>query len=178
MGNSRNYVAIQNGLSSIKELVYDLCGFESTNLTLENESQEYHACTFSINELNVLFRKAKITPTKTGQFVTLWKRIGSGPIQPFEDFDLIDLFVINVQKDNCFGQFVFPKEVLCDHGVVSTSSRKGKRAMRIYPPWDITTSIQARTTQKWQSKYFLKIEIDKSIDINRARTLYLQDSRI
>ena len=48
------------------------------------------------------FVVAKITPTKIGQFVTLWKRSGKLPIQPF---DLsIDFVVVSVRKGDLFGR--------------------------------------------------------------------------
>jgi hypothetical protein len=45
---------------------------------LERESLEYAACSFKLNSMSVKFRVAKITPTKIGQFVTLWKRVSKG----------------------------------------------------------------------------------------------------
>jgi len=55
------------------------------------------------------------------------------------------------------GQFVFPKEVLCEKGIISKNSRGGKRAVRIYPPWDQPKSQQAKNTQAWQLNYFSEI---------------------
>src|SRR6187431_637872 len=81
----------------IQEMFFDNNNFKVTQPILENESSEYGACTFSLNDLNILFRTAKITPTKTGQFVTLWKRINQGPIQPFDSTDSIDLFIITTR---------------------------------------------------------------------------------
>ncbi|EKD72557.1 MAG: hypothetical protein ACD_45C00643G0006, partial [uncultured bacterium] len=61
----------------------------------------------------------KITPTKVGQFVTLWKRINNGPIQPYDVSDPVDFFIVSARKDDCFGQFIFPKSVLRDQAVLS-----------------------------------------------------------
>lgn len=140
----------------ILQTLVDNCNFEITKPVPESESTEYGACTFVLNNSNILFRTAKITPTKTGQFVTLWKRINQGPIQPFNNTDSIDLFIISVRKDNHFGLFIFPKGVLISKEIVS-DKKEGKRAIRVYPPWDITTSKQAQKTQKWQLDYFLEI---------------------
>jgi hypothetical protein len=166
---------IMNNLSalvSIQKLVFDKCGFEYTPALAEDESAEYGAHTFQLNGLAIRFRTSKITPTKVGQFVTLWKRNGNGPIQPFDLTDPVDLFIISVRKDNHFGQFVFPKSVLCKQGVVSNTDKGGKRAIRVYPPWDKTTSSQAKKTQQWQLNYFLEIPENKTIDIVRAKMLY------
>ena len=92
-----------------RKFLYDLCQFGFSELVLENESTEYGACSFKLDAFNIKFRSAKITPTKVGQFVTLWKRIKNGPIQPYDILDNVDFFVISTRTDNNFGQFVFSK---------------------------------------------------------------------
>jgi hypothetical protein len=165
---------IPNILLETKTLIFDPCGFELTNPILEKESSDYGAYQFELNALKILFRVAKTTPTKVGQFVTLWKRNAKGPIAPFEVSDGIDLFIINTRSGDNFGQFVFPKSVLCQQGILTTDLKEGKRAIRVYPSWDITTNKQAQKTQKWQLDYFLEIPLDKPIDLNRAKLLYFQ----
>ncbi len=108
------------------------------------------------SDLRVIFRSAKITPTKNGQFVTFWKRSAEGPIAPYDVRDQFDLLVVNVNHALQAGQFVFPKQVLLDQGVLSSSTQAGKRALRVYPPWDIPESKQAEKTQKWQLIYFFE----------------------
>ncbi|KIA86153.1 MepB family protein [Flavobacterium sp. AED] len=164
--------AIPNTLLESKTLVFDPCDFELTNPIPEKESKEYGAYQFELNASKILFRVAKTTPTKVGQFVTVWKRIAKGPIQPFDLSDDIDLFIINTRSGDHFGQFVFPKSVLIQHGILTTDLKEGKRAIRVYPPWDTTTNKQAQKTQKWQLDYFLEIPLDKNIDLNRAKSLY------
>lgn len=163
---------IPSDLLAVTEFIYDAFGYECTPPIPEKESTEYGAYDFEINNLSIKFRVAKITPTKIGQFVTLWKRIEKGPIQPFDITDSIDLFVITTRKDNHFGQFIFPKSVLCEQGIISTNTKEGKRAIRVYPPWDKTTNKQAQKTQKWQLDFFLEIPSDKPIDMERAKMLY------
>ncbi|MDD5149384.1 MAG: MepB family protein [Flavobacterium sp.] len=48
--------------------------------------------------------------------------------------------------------------------------------MRVYPIWDLTESKQAVKTQKWQLIYFLEIPFDETLDINRAKLLYKENS--
>lgn len=159
-------------LAETKELLFDKCGFEISNIEIEKESSEYCAHRFEINNKKVLFRQAKITPTKMGQFVTIWKRNKEkNVIEPFEVSDEIDLFVINVKIEFRFGQFIFPKSILIEKGIV-TNKKEGKRAIRVYPIWDLTDSKQAQKTQKWQLDYFLEISINGNLDINRAKLLY------
>lgn len=63
----------------------------------EEESSEYGACRLGLNGHCVVFRVAKTTPTKTGQFVTLWKRSTlGGKIAPLDSGDGIDFVIISV----------------------------------------------------------------------------------
>ena len=162
---------VPSDLNAAIALAYSPSGYTCTNLQKEPESEDYGAFTFEMNSLQIKFRIAKITPTKVGQFVTLWKRIGEGGILPHDLMDPIDLFVVSVRNDEHFGQFVFPKAVLAEKGILSKDGKGGKRAMRIYPPWDITDSQQARNTQTWQLKYFLEIP-EEDIDLSRLKKLF------
>ncbi|MGG0287749.1 MepB family protein [Peribacillus butanolivorans] len=166
---------IHSDLLATKELVFSPCRFEFSQPLIEAQNAEYGAYIFKLNTLTVRFRVAKITLTKVGQFVTLWERIGDGVIQPYDVSEPVDLFVISTRKGNNFGQFVFPKAVLCDQNIVSNKGKGGKRAIRVYPPWDKPTSRQAQKTQIWQLKYFIEIPINKPIDCARVQMLYSPD---
>ncbi len=106
----------------------------------------------------VISRVAKITPTKNGQFVTFWKRSFEGPIIPYDVSDPFDLLVVSVKNAEQCGRFVFPKDILVKQGVISSGTQEGKRAFRVYPPWDIPESKQAAKTQAWQLSYFFESE--------------------
>ncbi|WP_431047988.1 MepB family protein [Streptomyces sp. P1-3] len=163
---------IPGDLLRAKALAYDPGGFTCSQPVPEAESAEYGACEFTLDGLSVRFRVAKTTPTKVGQFVTVWKRSASGPIRPFDAEDPVDLFVISTREGERFGQFVFPRDVLRERDIVSTNGSGGKRAFRVYPPWVTTTNRQARSTQAWQVKHFLHLPEDEPIDIPRAHALY------
>ncbi len=158
---------------AVQKAVYEPHGGVCKNIEKEAESAEYGACTFEMNDHSILFRVAKVTPTKIGQFVTLWKRIGKGPIMPYDMADSIDLFVVSVRNKNRFGQFVFPKAVLLEKGIVSKGGKVGKLAIRVYPAWDITDNPQAKRTQAWQLNYFFEISPDQPVDGAIIRRLYL-----
>jgi len=153
-----------------KELIYDSCHFECTQPKPEAESSDYDAYVFQLKQKYICYRMAKITPTKTGQFVTLWKRNKTGIIEPFDFSDSIDFVIVSVRKDDLFGQFIFPKSVLLEKGIFSTSTREGKRATRVYPPWDETSSKQAQKTQEWQLRYFYPITPEA--DLNKFKALF------
>lgn len=156
-------------LSDIKTQVYDPCSFTISDFKTEAESQEYHACQFKLNGLNILSRSAKITPKKVGQFVTFWKRNAKGIIEPFNASDQIDFYVINASSEDKLGQFVFPKSVLLKKGIISTDKKEGKRGFRVYPAWDIPTNKQAERTQKWQLNYFY--EMGGELDLEKVKAL-------
>jgi hypothetical protein len=158
-----------------QKYLYTPCNLPCTSVTAEAESADYGAYTFQMNKLNVQYRVAKITPTKTGQFVTLWKRSKEGPIQPFHISDPVDLFIVNTKNTDHFGQFIFPKSVLYERGVLSDNLKEGKRAFRVYPPWDHPTNNQARKTQQWQLKYFIEARGNQPTDLQLAKSLLQQD---
>lgn len=159
-------------LLAVKDLVYNMCGFDCSQPLLEAQNAEYGAYLFNLDSFSVRFRVAKITPTKVGQFVTLWQRMDDGSTQPYGVSDPVDFFVISTHKGNNFGQFVFPKDVLLYQNIVSNKGKGGKRGIRVYPPWDKPTSPQAQKTQKWQLEYFLETPISEPINCVRARMLY------
>lgn len=167
-----NQKFVPKDLILAKELVYDCYDFDCTQPEPEIESAEYGAFRFYLNKKYICYREAKVTPTKTGQFVTLWKRNISGIIEPFDVSDGIDFVVIGVRNDNQFGQFIFPKSILLEKEVFSTKIKEGKRAIRVYPPWSETTSKQAQKTQLWQLDYFFEITPD--VDFESFENLFLQ----
>jgi len=155
---------------NIKTSIYNKIGLQLSNVVTSIESEEYQGYTFTLNGCNIISRKAKITPKKAGQFVTFWKRNENKIIEPFNESDLIDFYVVNVEFENKSGQFVFPKSELISKGIISTLKKEGKRAFRVYPKWDTTISKQAIKTQKWQLKYFF--EINNLTDQDEVKTLY------
>jgi hypothetical protein len=162
-------------LLQVKELVYDNCNFEFSNLVVDSESEEYQACSFKLNSFQVIHRLSKITPTKIGQFVTIWKRNNKGITAPFDVSDNFDFIVITSKSDKNLGQFVFPKAVLLEKGIFSNNNTSGKRGIRVYPTWDIPTSKQAEKTQLWQTKYFYSINKD-TFDIELVKKLFTKTS--
>ncbi|NEA52676.1 MepB family protein [Streptomyces sp. SID13666] len=163
---------LHSDLLAAKTRVYDVNGFVCSRPVPEPESADYGAHEFTLDGASVRFRVARTTPTKIGQFVTVWKRSPEGPIQPFDSTDAVDLLVVSSREDQHFGQFVFPRDVLCERDVVSRNGVGGKRAFRVYPPWATAVNRQARASQAWQLRYFLRIPEDGPADAGRARALY------
>ncbi|WP_055698546.1 MULTISPECIES: MepB family protein [Streptomyces] len=165
--------ALHDDLLAAKASVYDPSGFVCSLPVPEPEGAEYAAYAFTLDGRSVRFRVGKTTPTKAGQFVTVWQRSEQGPIRPFDTDDGVDLFVISSHDDEGFGQFVFPREVLCERGIVSRDGSGGKRGFRVYPPWVTTTNRQARSTQAWQVDHFFDLgRQNLPADLKRAQALY------
>ncbi|MES2574797.1 MAG: MepB family protein [Bacteroidota bacterium] len=159
-----------------KELVYDSCNFDFNNLKVNAESKEYSACSFELNGKIIQYRVSKITPTKTGQFVTIWKRNKDEITAPFDLSDEIDFIIITSRSGDNLGQFIFPKMVLAEKGIITHNGKSGKRGIRVYPPWDIPINKQAEKTQNWQANYFLTIKTDNCTDLDLAKKLLNPDS--
>ena len=165
------FKTLYSELELIDKSVFKICGLELTNVQREAESQEYFAHNFLLNGQNIKFRKAKITPTKIGQFVTIWKRNENGITEPFDISDKFEFYIIATRQNEKFGLFIFSKTVLHENKILSDKTRDGKRGIRVYPTWDLTTNKQAQKTQLWQTKYFLDISPDREIDLEKARNL-------
>ncbi len=144
-------------------IAYKSCALLISDFEDENESKEYNGCTFKINGLNIVCRSGKVTPKKNGQFVTFWKRSTQGTTEPYKETDEVDFYIINVTKENRIAQFILPKSMLIEKGIMSTSHKDGKRGFRVYPIWDSVNNQQAARTQKWQLMYFVEFETDQSL---------------
>ncbi len=158
-------------LELINQCIFQPCELELTRVITENESQEYFAHDFMLNKLKIKFRIAKITLKKGGQFVTLWQRNANGITEPFSLNSDFDFCIIATRKEANLGVFIFPKSVLHRNGVLSDKTREGKRAMRVYPSWDITTNRRAKTTQQWQSSCFIDLSDNNEIDLKKVNAI-------
>lgn len=122
----------------------------------EAESADYGACRADLHGKRLVLRVAKTTPTKTGQFVTVWKR-PHPDIAPLDEADPVDAVIIAVADGDGarHGFFIFPRSALIERGVMSRAGQGGKRALRVYPPWCAPESTLAQRTQRWQAQWFV-----------------------
>ncbi|ABG59666.1 MepB family protein [Cytophaga hutchinsonii] len=141
--------------ANVVQKIYETYGWACSEIQPESESTEYGAATFRLNNKKIIFRVAKRTPTKTGQFVTIWKRNPEGITTPFDAADAFDFIVIFVRNGEQTGQFVFSKKVLTENRIISAGKNTGKRGIRVYAPWDRTENKQAQQTQTWQLAHFI-----------------------
>lgn len=159
-------------LKVIYERVYVKCGLIMSKLERKPESTVYGACSFQLNDMKIEYRVSKATPTKSGQFVTIWKRSEEGIATPFDISDDIDYVVITARSGENLGQFILPKSVLLQQGIFSQSGKGGKRGIRVYPPWVVTHSRQAARTQNWQIEYFCRLQTGVVPSLDHVRDLF------
>lgn len=148
-----------NELSQI-DSVFKTLQLNISNIEADLECEDYSGFNFLLKNFKIKFRKSKITPTKNGQFVTLWKRNSIGKTEPFAISDDFDFYIIATEQDNSFGFFIFPKKILAEKQILS-DQKDGKRGFRVYPNWDEPESKQAEKTKSWQTKFFVNISNDK-----------------
>ena len=133
-------------------------GKSITRIERERESAEYGADRFDLDGQTCLYRHAKDTPKKIGQFVTLWKRpMSFSEIAPFDIDDGIDHVIIFADGCGRFGVFVFQAKLLAKKDIFSEHSKGGRRAFRVYAPWTEPAAVQARQSKTWQCSYFVEL---------------------
>lgn len=124
------------------------------NIVFHDANANYSACEITINNKKTCFRKGKITPTKSGHFVSLWKYSDKSNI-PYDINDDYDLYVFEIEYDkDKLGYFIFPSEVLLKHKILSADDSIGKLGFRLYGPMYKLKNKTSINTQKWQSVYF------------------------
>lgn len=147
-------------INNLLDLALDL-----TNVELENQNALYFGANLKINGFSVRFRKSKITPTKTGQFVVVWEKNSANINQPYSYTTSPDYLIIYSESKDNKGVFVFPKEVLLKNKILSSSNQKGKMGFRVYPSWEKASSPQALKTQNWQCKYFIDLNTKEAKEL-------------
>lgn len=68
-----------------------------------------------------------------------------------------DYLMIYVNDQTRKGIFIFDKETLLNHGILTDNHHKGKMAFRVYPDWETYLNVTALKTQQWQHKYFINL---------------------
>lgn len=142
-------------LKTLEAFLFQQLNITCSSYTKDPECEEYSGYTCLLDTFTIKFRKAKITPKKIGQFVTVWKRNAEGITTPFTLSDPFDFYIILTEASNQVGCFIFPKSILGEKGILTTPKQEGKRGFRVYPTWDAPTSKQAKKTQQWQENYFI-----------------------
>ena len=158
-------------IQQFEEIVLKPLQLSISNLEKDLECDEYFGYNFESNQSSFKFRKAKITPKKVGQFVTLWKRNADKQTEPFSENDVFDYYIIATEEDSKLGFYIFPKEILIEKNILTSAKKEGKRGFRVYPNWVKPENKQAEKTQNWQHNYFVEV-IDNQIDLKQVKSIF------
>ncbi|WP_229720029.1 MepB family protein [Oceanobacillus neutriphilus] len=131
---------------------------------------EYEGTTFTINDTKYRSRLAKQTPKKDGYFVVFWEKDVNQRNEAYAYSESPDKIMISIIDKDLKGQFIFPKSLLLEKGILRTVDNKGKMAIRVYPSWEKSLNTSAKKTQAWQAPYFMNVS--NKIDRGRLTELY------
>ncbi len=120
----------------------------------EEQNTDYEAGLVAIGAETWRIRTARVTPTKPGAFVAVWRRDDDGVTRPFVADEVHDGLLVFVRDGTRFGVFRFTPAHLTDLGVTRTDRSPGKRGFRVYPNWCDELNAQAVRTQVAQSAAF------------------------
>lgn len=162
---------VSEALQRVNERLYVPSGLRLDRVVLGEESAEYDACSFVLDGKKVEHRLSKITPTKVGQFVTVWKRNSAGITRPLTTEDDFDVLAVTACAGDRLGQFLLPKAALVEHRIVAGPKSEGKRGTRVYPPWDAPVAAQAIRSQAWQIDYFVRVDMQARDQRSALRAL-------
>lgn len=158
-------------IQKLEDFVLKSMNLSISKLEKDLECDECVGYNFNVNEFSIKFRKAKITPKKVGQFVTLWKRNSAKQTEPFNENDAFDYYIIATEEDSKLGFYIFPKSILIEKNILTSIKKEGKRGFRVYPNWVKPENKQAEKTQNWQQDYFVEID-NQQIDLNKVKSLF------
>jgi hypothetical protein len=133
---------------------------------VEEQNSDYESGVARIGNEQWRIRTARITPTKPGAFVAVWKRGKDGSTGPFTADESMSGLLVFVEEQERFGVFQFTTEHLTSLGYVSSDLHPGKRGFRVYPAWCTDLNSQASRTQRAQGSVF--VELPRS---NASRTV-------
>mmetsp|Transcript_15304 Transcript_15304/g.41928 ORF Transcript_15304/g.41928 Transcript_15304/m.41928 type:complete len:181 (+) Transcript_15304:105-647(+) len=148
---------MESALRLYRRAIIQRTGQIVSRVSPDPESKEYGGGHLDLDGIRCYFRKAKITPTKKGQFVTLYERSAeTNKIEPIKlnSAKSHKVIIFCVEGDHC-GQFVFSPEVLEQAGVLSSNRQKGKLSFRVYPPWVKPDNKTADAARRWQVPHFV-----------------------
>lgn len=123
----------------------------------EEQNSDYESGIVRIGKEQWRIRTARITPTKPGAFVAVWKRSESGTTRPFTVDESMSGLLVFVTEEDRLGVFQFTTAHLVTLGYVSSHLHPGKRGFRVYPSWCTDLNSQASRTQRAQEAAFFEL---------------------
>ncbi|NQD42661.1 metallopeptidase [Glutamicibacter halophytocola] len=129
-------------------------GHTHSGVTPDEQQSDYQAGVAEIDGQLWRIRTARITPTKSGGFVAIWKRDNTGTTAPYEFDERLHGVLVFIEEGKNFGVFRFAQQHLERLGVFASTSSPGKRGFRIYPSWTTGLKGQAKKSQESQLPAF------------------------
>ena len=129
-------------------------GIEPLQILPEEQGSDYESGHVLLDSGKWRIRSARVTPTKPGAFVAIWRRSPSGSTEPFDSSDECEGLMVFVSEAERFGVFTFTREHLVDLGVFQSARAPGKRGFRVYPSWCTHLNTQAVRTQRAHASAF------------------------
>lgn len=123
----------------------------------EEERGDYESGVVRLGSAVWRLRTARVTPTKPGAFVAVWRRDDQGETRPFRCDESTAGLLVFVQDRTRFGVFRFTSAHLADLGVTQSPAHPGKRGFRVYPAWCTGINPQAERTQRAQASAFTEL---------------------
>ncbi|KSU62003.1 MepB family protein [Arthrobacter sp. NIO-1057] len=120
----------------------------------DEQQSDYQSGVTVIGDQLWRIRTARITPTKPGGFVALWRRDKNGTTAPFESEEGVQGVMVFIEDADQFGVFRFTQQHLEQLGIFASASAPGKRGFRVYPSWVTGLRGQAKKTQDNQLSAF------------------------
>ncbi|WP_461170741.1 MepB family protein [Arthrobacter sp. Z1-15] len=133
---------------------------------VEEQNSDYESGVVRIGNEQWRVRTARITQTKPGAFVAVWKRGEGGSTRPFTADESMSGLLVFVEEQERFGVFQFTPAHLISLGYVSSDLHPGKRGFRVYPAWCADLNSQASRTQRAQAASFAELSLT-----NASRTV-------
>lgn len=159
-------------LCVIKKVLEKSSMIAITQVEKEIWNTAYEATQLTINNRYFKSRLAHKTPKKAGYFVSIWQKNDLNQNIPFSHNDTWDQLIVNIIDNFKQGQFIFPKKLLAEKGIISSTHSPGKLAFRVYPTWEEHLNLKATQTQKWQCSYFIDLSDGPNMEV--IEKLYLQ----
>lgn len=131
-------------------------------IQIEEQNSDYESGVALIGKEQWRIRTARITPTKSGAFVAVWKRDEGGSTRPFTADESMSGLLVFVEEQERFGVFQFTPAYLISLRYVSSELHPGKRGFRLYPAWCTNLNPQAIRTQRAQAAAFTELNLPAS----------------
>lgn len=120
----------------------------------EEQNSDYESGLVSIEGERWRLRTGRVTPTKPGAFVAVWRRSEQGSTEPFPAADSTAGLLVFVVDRERRGVFRFTNERLSVLGITRSDKHPGKRGFRVYPAWCSGLNPQASRSQTAQAPAF------------------------